>query len=315
MYPRVQTPKSQVDVHPRITAQLHALAQDPAALPHLLLYGPHGCGKRTRFNTLLKALHPEPFELTCTTLHLKIPPHKKNRGDNEIKATVVTSPHHVEIVLDQLSYHNIRDALQAILQHLSAGRHQSNLTQARYQCVMLHNVDQLPIPAQLALRRSMETLVSTCRFLMTATNMCRVNEALKSRCVCMRVPIPVDPNTNLIRITVARELKAATQAQPVVREPWKRYVDMLIGLVQKNKTLLPFARIRKALYELLSRGIRPEAILNAIVDKAIDDAWPSTQREALVAWIAHSALDVTAIHDSIFYLESFMRRLHLILSA
>ncbi len=323
-----------LDFNPRVSRQLAALAAEPAALPHILLYGPHGSGKRTRITALLHALYRqrEPFDLKRTTLHLKIPPHKKNRGDNEIKATVVTSVHHVEIVLDQLAYHNVRDALQAILQYLSAGKLGTlgalpgQAVQQQYQCVVLYGVDQLPVQAQLALRRSMETLVNYCRFLMTATNTSKVNEALKSRCVCIRNPAPT---TVVVRSLVpaisaqcGRNLtwaRVLAEVQLSITEvlPWQRYTQHLVTLLQKaakERKALPFQTLRKGLYELLSRGIKPEDMFNAVVDAAIDGSLsiPAPTLKRMVADLATAALDVTPLHEPIFYLESWLRRMHVL---
>jgi len=43
--------------HDATTTRLRSLASNPAAMPHLFVYGPPGAGKKTRINALLRALY------------------------------------------------------------------------------------------------------------------------------------------------------------------------------------------------------------------------------------------------------------------
>jgi replication factor C subunit 3/5 len=56
--------------------------------------------------------------------------------------------------------------------------------------LVLNEVDSLSREAQHSLRRTMEKYSSACRLIMVCSNVSKVMEAVRSRCLAIRVPAP-----------------------------------------------------------------------------------------------------------------------------
>jgi len=60
----------------------------------------------------------------------------------------------------------------------------------RFKVVVINEADGLTREAQHGLRRTMEKYMSQCRLILTANSLSKVIEAVRSRCLCLRVAAP-----------------------------------------------------------------------------------------------------------------------------
>lgn len=71
-------------------------------------------------------------------------------------------------------------------------RNRSVEAKKKIKVLVLHEVDSLSKQAQHSLRRTMEKYSSVCRLVMLCSTVSKVLEAVRSRCMCIRVAAPTD---------------------------------------------------------------------------------------------------------------------------
>lgn len=234
-------------VHAALTPRLQRLADSPADLPHLLLYGPSGAGKRTRARALLRAIFGAGVERTKVehrTFNLEQA--SSSSSARQVELTTVSSAHHIELNPSDAGY-NDRLVVQAVIKEIAASRplevsssSESAMTTTRlragnsasatpppttttttttttmaanFKVVLLHEVDQMSRDAQQALRRTMEKYSRTCRLILVADSATRVLDPLRSRCLGIRVPAPThDEIVATLRHVARRERLDATRS-------------------------------------------------------------------------------------------------------
>lgn len=139
-------------------------------IPHLLFYGPPGSGKTTMAQILME---------TIKSHHMVLNASSEDRGIATIKGKVK------QFAMSRA----IGDAIKIIL---------------------LDEADQLTPDAQKALRNTMETYSSNCRFILTANVIDRVLPAIQSRCTTF----------------------------PFERYPKKKAIELLVSIMEKEKVTI-----------------------------------------------------------------------------
>jgi replication factor C subunit 3/5 len=163
-------------------------------IPHMLVHGPAGAGKKTRVAALLRALHG--------TAAAKVRAEQRTlRGSSgsttAATITIVASNYHAEINPSDAGTTLDRTAIQDIITAIATTRPIQGATTpagmrgtAQHRTVVIHEADRLSRGAQDALRRTMERHARGCRLVLVATAACRVAPAIRSRCCLLRVPHP-----------------------------------------------------------------------------------------------------------------------------
>lgn len=149
-------------------------------MPHLILEGPRGSGKKLRAHLYLKQRYGE-FTTNSRILNLEIP------GKGEVRELhVLYSKYHHQV---NPSIHNIydRSLMQCITSEII---HTKLLFDIPYRTIIIEDADLLSTEAQESLRRTLETCINTCRFIFLANNEDRLIAPIYSRCVTIRVPAP-----------------------------------------------------------------------------------------------------------------------------
>jgi replication factor C subunit 3/5 len=220
--------------HPDATARLRALADNPAAMPHLLLYGPSGAGKKTRVNCLLRALYGPGAEKLRLERRSFTTPSKR-----VVEIGMVASNYHLELSPGDAGLSDrfvVQDVIKEIASHrnlagggsgrsgggadggddpssrqpqAAAASSSSSTSRApppEFKTVVLVEVDRLSRQAQAALRRTMEKYTRTCRLVLVCNSLSKVLEPVRSRCLLVRVASPsADDIVRVLRAAAARE--------------------------------------------------------------------------------------------------------------
>lgn len=332
--------------HDDLTERLRGLCAE-GDLPHLLLYGPSGAGKRTRVACVLRELFGPNAEKRRVA-------HKVFRvGDNkkELEVTTVTSSHHIEVNPSDVGI-NDRLVVQELIKDMAslAPIDFSGTKRKSLKVIVLHEVDRMSRLAQQALRRTIERYARTCRMIMVCESATRVIEPLRSRCLGIRVALPNrDSVISVLRDVAARErvelpdtladqivatsgrnlrrailqLEAtrvacgSTQLRAdaqVMRGDWEYVCNDIAVMVSRSQSATQLVGIRKKLQELIAHAVPPDTILRRVVEDFLRIADDEIGAEIcnVAAKFDHSLSIGT---KPIFHLEAFIARLMQIYNA
>ena len=160
---------------------LHALAHTDQ-LPHLIIEGVRGSGKKTRANLFLKEKYGT-FNTNSVVMHIELP------GKTEEKELhVLASRYHYQI---NPNIHNIYDRtlMQAFIDSVVQCEIISSIP---YRIIIIEDADLLTIEAQESLRKTLETYIQTCRFIFLSNREGHIIDPLYSRCVKIDVSSPTE---------------------------------------------------------------------------------------------------------------------------
>lgn len=169
--------------HANIFNRLVRMSKDNA-IPHIILYGPPGVGKKTLSRMLLENIYDKSINDTQETNYIV-----NGSGNATTNISIKQSAYHVVIDPNNNNFDRylIQDIVKAYAKRIPMDVfHVSK----NFRTVMINNVDNLSYYAQMSLRRTMEKYSNTCRFLMICNAISKLIEPLKSRCVCIRIPAP-----------------------------------------------------------------------------------------------------------------------------
>lgn len=169
-----------LDYHQSQARNLKNLIAD-GDFPHMLIYGPSGAGKHTRIMCLLREIYgPSVDRLRYEQMEFVTPSKKK------LEIGTMSSNYHVEVTPSDVG---IYDRV-VVVQLIKTVAQTQQLTGKEFKVVVVNDVDDLTKDAQYALRRTMEKYISNCRLILCANGTSRVTEAIRSRCLVVRVPSP-----------------------------------------------------------------------------------------------------------------------------
>lgn len=171
--------------HSNLLKRLQHMSKNET-IPHILLCGPEGSGKKTIVKLLLEMLFDKDVHNIEDATYIVV-----GSGNKVTPVTVKQSNYH--IVIEPNNNNFDRYLIQDIVKEY-AKKIPMNIfkTKKIFKIVLINNIDNLSYYAQTSLRRTMEKYSSTCRFIMWCTCPTRVIEPLISRCVFLNVISPSD---------------------------------------------------------------------------------------------------------------------------
>lgn len=154
------------------------------AIPHLILYGPDGSGKKTIAKMFLENIFGSVVN-QLTEIVYTINGSGNTTADIPIKQSI----YHIVIEPNNNNFDRylIQNVVTEYARRIPIDACNTSRT---FKFVVINNVDNLSYYAQMSLRRTMETYSRICRFLMVCNSFSKLIDPLRSRCVCIRVPSP-----------------------------------------------------------------------------------------------------------------------------
>lgn len=152
-------------------------------IPHIIISGPSGAGKKTIVNFLLESLYDSDVNDTVKR--------KYNITGSSSKKEIEIMQSNYHIVIEPTNTNHDKYMLQEIIKQYAMHK-QFNIfkTNRKFKTIVIYNIDNLANNSQAALRRTMEIFAKTCRFIMVCNNLSKIFEPLRSRCRTFCVPLP-----------------------------------------------------------------------------------------------------------------------------
>lgn len=321
-----------LDYHKDQAEQLKKLVHSDD-FPHLLVYGPSGAGKKTRIMCALRELYGPGVEKLRIERQQFETPSKKT-----IEMTTLASNYHIEVNASDAGIYD-RVVVQEMIKNIAQTNQLDSQTQKSFKVVLLTEVDKLTKDAQHALRRTMEKYMSTCRLILCCNSTSRVIPAVRSRCLCLRVPAPSLeqigtilkqtckqeginlPNELAQRISVksSRNLRRAllmletayvanypfTNDQDISEPDWEMFLKETARLISQQQSVDRVLQIRDRLYELLCHCIPADMIFKGLLKEllATCDGQLKPEIVSIAADLEHK---MNLGDKQIFYLEAFV---------
>ncbi|XP_056638763.1 replication factor C subunit 3 [Diorhabda sublineata] len=325
---------SSLDYHKEQSVNLKNLTKD-GDFPHLLVYGPLGAGKKTRIMCLLKELYGPGIErLKMEMMSFTTPSNKK------LEIMTLNSNYHIEVNPSDVGIYD-RVVIMDIIKNVAQSQQLNVNAQREFKVIVLTDVDDLTKDAQHALRRTMEKYIANCRIILCATSISRVIPAIRSRCLCIRVPAPPEEtiihilqNTckkedlNLptelakrIALVSNRNLRRAlliceackveqypfTPDQKVTEPDWQVFIKKTATKILQVQNIDTLAKVRENLYELLSNAIPSDIIFKTLLEELLKKCDFSIKARVVEEAAIHEHRMVQG-NKAIFHLESFVAK-------
>lgn len=170
--------------HKDILDMLQIMSEDDA-IPHIIMYGPNGSGKKTTINMMLGMLFGKQVYNTKDVSYEVV-----GSGGKKTIEKVKQSGYH--IVINPKNNNYDKYLIQSIVKTYVKTRPLNTMygEGKQFKIVVINDLDNLSFCAQAALRRTMERYNDKCRFIMWCESLSNVLQPLQSRCLCIRIPAP-----------------------------------------------------------------------------------------------------------------------------
>lgn len=179
-------PKSldELSIHPKISETLKKLCKHKD-LPHIIFYGNSGGGKSTRIECLIKEIFKgEKIVKRAETI---------TNPDMKLNINVIQSNYHLELNCYDLGTKD-KVIVQNIIKDLCSFKSSASFFSKSpvFRIFVFKDAEYLSESAQAGLRRTLETYIRNARVILHIEHLSKIIEPLKSRCICIRVPLPTE---------------------------------------------------------------------------------------------------------------------------
>jgi len=262
-------------------------------IPHIILSGPNGGGKKTLVKFFLEALYD-----TDVNNLTKI---KYNVSGSSTKKEIEIMQSNYHIIIEPTNTNHDKYILQEIIKqyamHKSLGIFKTN---RNFKTIVIYNIENLSGNSQAALRRTMEIYAKNCRFVMLCNNLSKVFDPLRSRCQIFCVPLPTPEQIGNVISNIAimegMSLNLTTKDQIISKcndnlktaiwmldfkrlkssstialdEVFDEVIDLLLNINRSKNLVQVFdERIRTNIYKILINNIKGSEIIRILLERLI----------------------------------------------
>ncbi|XP_057862578.2 replication factor C subunit 3 isoform X2 [Cryptomeria japonica] len=343
-------------VHREIADNLKNLVSEHDC-PHLLFYGPPGAGKKTLIIALLKQIfgpgaekvkvENRPWKIERCFSKGKVyiqlisyPCLHQMAGTRtiEVELTTVSSNYHVELNPSDVGFQD-KYVVQEIIKEMAKSRPIDINGNKGYKVLVLNEVDKLSKEAQHSLRRTMELYSGVCRIILCCNSASKVIEAVRSRCLNVRINAPskeliievleyiakkeglqlpigfagriaIQSERNLRRAILCFETCRVqqypfTDNQPVQPMDWEQYISEIASDIVNEQSPKRLFMVRGKIYDLLVNCIPPEVVLKRLVFELMKKL-DSELKHEVCHWAAYYEHRMHLGQKAIFHIEGFV---------
>lgn len=263
-------------------------------IPHIIISGPYGGGKKTLIKFFLEALYDTDVnELS----HIK---YNINGSSTKKEIEIMQSNYH--IIIEPTGTNHDKYILQEIIKQYAMNKSFDIFkTKRKFKTIVIYNIENLAINSQAALRRTMELYAKSCRFIMVCNNLSKIFEPLRSRTRIFCVPLPSlnDISNVIIYISIMERIKVYEKdikyiidncdnslkkaiwllntktlnmdTKITLDQVFDNVIELILSTKQKNNIIKIFDDdIRTNIYNILITNIKGSEVITIILDKLID---------------------------------------------
>ena len=327
-----------LDFHEEISLQLQSLIQQ-GDMPHLVLYGPDGAGKRTRVNCLLSKLYGKSAIRPVKDVFA----FKNNSTSIEIP--IRTSKFHIELTPSDAD-HNDRLVLMKLIKDSALNSALVGGSKNNFMTFVLYEAEHLTHAAQAALRRTMEKYSSKIRIVLVCQFIGKLIPALKSRCLLLRVPAPTndkivellericykenlgfdsqkelkkiadESHRNLRKSILLLQTAATTRSlgDEILKDFWKTIIrKKLFEPVCKDQSVDVVKNCRSTFFELLVNQIPASEVIKELLVLFLESSRNEAQQSSMKSVASFCEKLLKRGDREIIYLEAFLVKIMIIL--
>jgi replication factor C subunit 3/5 len=268
--------------------KLRKMAEDNA-IPHIIFYGPEGCGKRTTVNMFLEMLYGDGiYKLKDTKYEIV--------GSGNITTEVIIKQSNYHIVIEPNNNNFDRYLIQQVVREYAKRIPLKFFTNNKiFKTVFINNIDNMSYYAQTSLRRTMEKYSHTCRFIILGYSLSKIIGPLKSRCYCFRLKAPTESellemiidvsfyekfniglkecdniinksNRNIKTLAWLLDCKKIDESYDTAYDD---FIDTVINILY-DVDLNDITRIKNLIYNALITNINGKLIMKSLINKLIE---------------------------------------------
>lgn len=154
-------------------------------MPHIIMYGQKGSGKDVLIEILLGQLHGK-YAYQARNVSYSI------SGPNNVTIDVTIEQGPFHIVIEPCNNSVDKIVVQYIIKEYIMTNVIDHIyhNNRNFKTIVINNAHNLSYYAQMSLRRTMEKHSDICRFIMLCDSLSKLILPLRSRCMCVRVPMP-----------------------------------------------------------------------------------------------------------------------------
>lgn len=268
-------------------------------VPHIILKGRRGSGKRTRAMLFLKE------KFGNGVFNIKNSQIEYETTNKTIELQISSSPYHYQI---NPSVHGVYDRvlLQKFIDEIVKYKILSHIP---YRVIIVEDADLLTHEAQQSLRRTMETRIKNCRFIFLVNQEGHMIDPIYSRCSVIGVASPSNDEIRSILTNVIETEKATVppvlleaiiaksdrnittslhslqkvvimRSDDVEIDDNQRVVDDIIQLLIEGADLTIFDEVRTKINELFINSLSGTAILSMLMKTMLSKV-PKSEHETI----------------------------------
>ncbi|KAH9728631.1 Replication factor C subunit 3 [Citrus sinensis] len=231
--------------------------------PHLLFYGPPGSGKKTLIMALLRQVFgPGAEKVKVENKTWKIDAGSRNI---DLELTTLSSANHVELSPSDAGFQD-RYVVQEVIKEMAKNRPIDTKGKRGFKVLVLNEVDKLSREAQHSLRRTMEKYSASCRLILCCNSSSKVTEAIRSRCLNIRINSPTEEQIVKVLEFIAKKegLQLPSGFATRLAEKSNRSLRRAILSFETCRVQQLF-QVRGKLYELLLNCVPPVVVLKRLL--------------------------------------------------
>jgi len=203
-------------------------------IPHIIISGPHGGGKKTIVKFFLEAIYDKNIN------NLTKAKYRINGASKKNIIEIMQSDYH--IVIEPTSTNNDKYILQEIIKQYATHKMFDIFeTKRKFKTIVIHHIELLSHNSQAALRRTMEIYAHSCRFIMICNNTSKIFDALRSRCqiFCVSSPTLNEIQKIILNISLLENIKLSPEDMTTIISKCNNNVKEAIWILDEMRYNVP----------------------------------------------------------------------------